>query len=151
MDLQSWSRQGFSSEYISRCFLILADPISWRFSHQRMLNCQGNVLQIISRASMLDYVQDIWSISLMNEIRMDLPLFIIDWQNSIFLWLWTRRNVMKKVSNETCLFTKNIKLALETQKESYGKLLSFINVDGVFSVDRLYGLLSSTGMYTIPA
>ena len=58
---------------------------------------------------------------------------------------------MKKVSNETCLFTKNIKLALETQKESYGKLLSFINVDGVFSVDRLYGLLSSTGVYTIPA
>ena len=58
---------------------------------------------------------------------------------------------MKKVSNENCLFTRNVKLALETQRETYEKLLSFINVDDVFSIDRLYGLLSSTGMYTIPA
>jgi len=35
----------------------------------------------------------------------------------------------------------------ETQKEFYEKLLSFINLDEFFSIDRLYGLLSSTDLY----
>lgn len=59
-----------------------------------------------------------------------------------------RRNVMMKVStsNESCFFKQNINPALETLKEFYEKLLSFINQDESFSIDRLYGLLSSTGM-----
>jgi hypothetical protein len=35
---------------------------------------------------------------------------------------------------------------LEARKEFYEKLLSFISLDDFFSIDRLYGLLSSTGM-----
>ena len=40
-------------------FLILASPIFSRFSPQRMSNFPSNVLQIISKVSMPDYVQDI--------------------------------------------------------------------------------------------
>jgi len=35
----------------------------------------------------------------------------------------------------------------KTRKEFYEKLLSFINLDQSFSIDRLYGLLSSTDLY----
>ena len=34
---------------------------------------------------------------------------------------------------------------LETRKEAYAKLLSFVDTNNRFGVDRLYGLLSSTG------
>ena len=54
---------------------------------------------------------------------------------------------MMKVSKIKVFFIHNIlKLALETLVEIYGKLLSFISADEHFSIDRLYGLLSSTGM-----
>jgi len=36
---------------------------------------------------------------------------------------------------------------LEARKEFYEKLLSFISLDQCFSIDRLYGLLSSTDLY----
>jgi len=44
------------------------------------------------------------------------------------------------------LLRKETKLALEVWKETHEKLLSFISLNECFSFDRLYGLLSSTGM-----
>ena len=47
---------------------------------------------------------------------------------------------------KVALLRKILTCVLEARKEIYEKLLSFISADEYFSIDRLYGLLSSTGM-----